>query len=592
MKLPNMALVFAIIMIPITLIFSIYVGYQISTVSNQTSYDTRLVTATRDAIAAFEINTFGDATTDLASSTRRNIQASINTFTNSFAANFNVSGYDKSDVLIYVPALLFTMYDGYYIYVPTSENKAEEDGFEYNDHVLKPYIYYSARYINGNPENNGYDVVINYSLDNYITITGTVKGNYVSKSGYLIDPTKVKDVSGEVTVTENGTTYPIGTETLYETMSLYQEDFNVDGYINYNDRIDDLNDIRIKQLNDVIQNSADDVKPVRVMLKCMYVHKNNQKYYYCYEAEPKNGLRFNESYEGKWYVYDNTGHVTLAPDTIVDELNNMLDENGKTVDDSAIKFYREALEFTNWINGLGVTITANTMIKPDGKEVTKTDIGDPYNVFSDDSTTNVLNPIGDNESAFVQHKLNVMQASILYNLNVAISNYAGSSGMSEIAMPEISESEWDKILTNISMVSFVQGMPIGFKTYNNYAIVTSTNNQMYVSDNSIYYVGNPSSEDINTEHHMANCDRLSGTTITGYPSTEFDMYTINYQTESTKVYDHYLSFYRHLSTDCYYCIVNRKARTNFDAIKSAQLHASARIKYNQFKVTQKVNGKT
>ena len=139
MKLPNMALIFAIIIIPITLIFSLYVGYQIKTVSEQTTYDTRLVSATRDAIAALEINTFGDSTSDMATSTRRNVQASINTFANSFSSNFGVTGYDNSDVLTYVPAILVTMYDGYYIYAPTSENQTEGG---YNKHVLKPYIYY------------------------------------------------------------------------------------------------------------------------------------------------------------------------------------------------------------------------------------------------------------------------------------------------------------------------------------------------------------------------------------------------------------------------------------------------------------------
>ena len=44
------------------------------------------------------------------------------------------------------------------------------------------YIRYSCRYVRGTT-----DVVITYTLDNYITIQGMVNGTYTNKSGYLID---------------------------------------------------------------------------------------------------------------------------------------------------------------------------------------------------------------------------------------------------------------------------------------------------------------------------------------------------------------------------------------------------------------------
>lgn len=86
----------------------------------------------------------------------------------------------------YIPALVFTLYDGYYIYSPHEynyevtqitqevENKVEKTGYE---HILKPYIHYTARYKNENA-----DVTVNYSLDNYISIYGTINSEYVSKS--------------------------------------------------------------------------------------------------------------------------------------------------------------------------------------------------------------------------------------------------------------------------------------------------------------------------------------------------------------------------------------------------------------------------
>lgn len=607
MKLPNMALVFAIIIIPISLVFSTYVGYQVSTVAMQSTYDTRIVTATRDAIEALELNTFGDLTKDSAASTRRNIQASVNTFANSFASNFNVSGYDNSDVLVYVPALLFTMYDGYYIYAPTTENQADDDGYSHNKHVLKPYIYYSARY-----KSDDYDVVINYSLDDYITITGTVrdkitnKWNYVAKSGYLIDTSKISKNSDETKVTgwnEGGTWVNLNqSEELYENISFYEEDFNLDGYINmadYNMGQNAITSIVVPDgttASDGGQLSGD---PHKITLKCRYCYSNNQKYYYAISCE---GAHDSSKYVGKWYTFDNTGHVTRANENTWEN-----DQVSLLNDYSAEKFYQEAYDFSKWVETtFDDGIIAKNMIKPDGTPVSElTDPKDIYYIFNGDNT-NILDAVGES-SAFNQHKLSVMQNSIVYNLNVAISNYANASGIYDFALPEISENEWNKVLTNISMISFVQGMPIGFKTYNNYAIVTSTNNQMYVSDESIYYVINSNDENTSKDHHLASCSKMgdeinTGDKITGYPSTEFDMYTINYLTtgfidENGKKYpdkDHYLSFYRHPSLDCYYCIVNKNSGAKDDDIfemKRAKVLAKGRIKYNQYKVTQYINNK-
>lgn len=57
MKLQNLSIIFAIIIIPITLILSAYIGTQIDTASLQQSYDTTLMDATHDAVVAFELNT-------------------------------------------------------------------------------------------------------------------------------------------------------------------------------------------------------------------------------------------------------------------------------------------------------------------------------------------------------------------------------------------------------------------------------------------------------------------------------------------------------------------------------------------------------
>ena len=167
--------------------------------------------ATYDALKAFQLNTINSDTSDLANSKLRDIEASVNTFFNSISNNFNITGYNEDTLKEYVPALVYTMYDGYYIYSPFTnkldQNKTNEitgdngeinkksDAEILNDREdatykdgekisgLKPYVYYSCRYKKGT--NN--DFVITYSLDNYITIKGLINGKQVNDAGYLLD---------------------------------------------------------------------------------------------------------------------------------------------------------------------------------------------------------------------------------------------------------------------------------------------------------------------------------------------------------------------------------------------------------------------
>ena len=79
----------------------------------------------------------------------------------------------------YVPAVVFAMYDGYYIYSPyrnvltgvPRRVDSDEDGIPDSDYVdedyednkilsgLKPYVYYSCRYVKGD-----IDVIINHNI--------------------------------------------------------------------------------------------------------------------------------------------------------------------------------------------------------------------------------------------------------------------------------------------------------------------------------------------------------------------------------------------------------------------------------------------
>ena len=53
-------------------------------------------------------------------------------------------------------------------------------------------------------------------------------------------------------------------------------------------------------------------------------------------------------------------------------------------------------------------------------------------------------------------------------------------------MPKLKETDWDKILNHISIISFLQGLNIGGKVYNGYSVITNTKNKEVVSEDSIY----------------------------------------------------------------------------------------------------------
>ena len=118
MKIQELAIIFVIIILPISLVLSAYAQYQIQTLNTQTLYDTQLTAATYDAIKAYQINAENSTTSELANSKIRDIEASISTFRNSIMSAFRLNGYTEEELDNYIPALVYTMYDGFYIYSP------------------------------------------------------------------------------------------------------------------------------------------------------------------------------------------------------------------------------------------------------------------------------------------------------------------------------------------------------------------------------------------------------------------------------------------------------------------------------------------
>lgn len=450
MKIQNLAIIFIIIILPISLVLASYTKGRVQTISLQSNYDSKLNDATHDAIKAYQLNSFSSDTSDYTNSKIRDIKASINTFFNSLSTNFNTLGYTKDTLQNYVPAIVYTMYDGYYIYSPftntwntvdennnpRSDDVAEESREQitpdeqhkqhtYSDNEklygLKPYVYYSCRY----KTDGGIDVVITYSLDNYIQIQGKVRDNTtgeiipISKYGYLLS-----------NVQETG------------------------------------NEVKYKGLTIVAEN---------LLSEKVYVN-----------GEIKGPLKYKKENGTKYYIDDNDGTVfsVLNGRKIVQQnkpLNN---------DDNAVQYYRKALELKTFMENYGLTeLTTNDIVDIDtGKWYSDQGKESPYysineKIFDFDN----VDGIESETSNFNTHRIDVIKNSIERNLSIAISNFNHYSNVTtDFQMPKLKDTDWDKIMSNISVISFFQGANIGGKVYNGYSVITNTKNEDVVMEDSIY----------------------------------------------------------------------------------------------------------
>lgn len=463
MKIQGLAVLAIVIILPMAIILNSYSSNQIKTLDLQISYDSKLKSATYDGIKAFQLNMSNSTTSNLANSKMRDIKASLKTFYNSLASQFNMSGYGEEVLQNYVPAVVYTLYDGYYIY-SAYDNKLDEadtsllyDEASYKDgdeiYGLKPYIYYSCRYKRGTD-----DFVITYSLDSYITIQGIVNGQPVNDSGYLLTG---------VTKSGNPGFYTTGDKYYYKGVEIIEEN-NKDGLR------------KQVYMPDETPSSSQDT-----IITLSYQDSNGIN-----RAQLAGSL--------KWYSYKKINGVKYYKEgnkvfaMINDEkiIQNGIDSDTITQNSNGIKYYKDAYEFKDRILNtyrLGDLRTSDA-VDSNGNRYTVSN--NPYPIERDifaelDDTSGKY--IEDSNSEFNAHKTEVIKNSIETNLMVAISNYNNvSTSDVNFAMPKLQDYEWETITQNISMITFLQGLSIGGKVYNGYAVVQNNVNEDFVSEDSIY----------------------------------------------------------------------------------------------------------
>lgn len=573
MKLQYLAVIFVIIILPISMVMSSYIQNQIDTITLQTLYKTKLDNATYDALKAFQINSVNNKYSSISNSKIRDIEASINTFYNSMKTSMVSS---KEDVQTFIPAILFTLYDGYYIYSSYDNivqvEKAEDETIEKittessrnYQYGLRPYIYYSCKY-----NLNGKTIIVNYTLDNEITVYGDFGNGYETKSGYLIDPSKVTEINDS-----NKTLKYDGILIEPETLTEHLITVNDDGTTTTTTEGD-----------------------------YTYIVYNNKK---VYKETTRNGN--NDSMQYFWY--DNYKKTYLAGEQA--NLKKYIDNNKvgfRSI--SAYEYYKEAKEFSEWVNDKLGNITQKDVIKIDGSG--NNTIGNDTNYLSENTgNSKIFATKGNSEndpmlsdSTFNNHRIAIIRKSIETNLTTAIANYNTQSGSNyEYVMPVINDADWYKIVNNVSIASFMQGIPIGQKYFNNYSVITNTKNEEVINSQSMYILERNDGGDL--EYHQVGCEKLlekvrnaknDGSiergqfTMTAYTDLSFLRQTVKVsETQLKYFYPHSVdnskisgsANFKYL-TGCYNCIVNSNADYDIDGIIKGEIkdYLTGKTLYNK-----------
>lgn len=586
MKLQNMTVIFIIIMIPIILVVSYYIGLQINTITMQKNYTVKLQTAAKDSIQALEINTveWNSASSNLADSKRRDVLAAINTFTTSLANGMGIGGAGKGRIQTYIPAIVYTMYDGYYIYSASlmKDQDTDKDGLtQFNadgtiksngksyQYILKPYSPYSARYASAN---GSIDVTVNYTLDNYIRVYGTVNGEYQAKEGYLV----VCDDDAGVRVNKNGgsisgityrgaTIKPEAlTEQVYTDEGVKEYQYIYDQYDNklYWDNKDGTNEGNYfsvdKNNNKVYLQTAlpegdagfSITNRFRKISIPMYDNRKDEW------TVQKVFQILNPGGDSKFY-YENESGAFVEFTNPGKTLGTVKQEE----DYSAINYCVESYVFTKWVTKNLGSITVGDMKSPTVGQYNNVDNAKNKNIFAINPSNNPdpENDVAYATSVLAQHKKDIIINTIEKNLSQATAQAQAMNLNYEYRLPQLSYDEWEQALSNISIIAFMQGMPIGLKYYNNYAIATSTLNKEFVDPDELYFAGKD-----DQYYHQRQCEQATGSDYVGYRSIDYVAKSYeksdNGTTSTTYYYPHANNTNSEL--ECYYCLVNRSTYKN------------------------------
>ena len=417
-----------------------------------------------------------------------------------------------------------------------------------------------------------------------------------------------------------------------ETIKQIDNVKNAEGKLNVSTVLDDNNDITLSmnfiESNEIskfyiIEGKEFDANTKGVWLDNFFAQENNLKIGDTLKIK-YDGYVFEEEVVGfinvPDHLYDVKDESQLYPDhktfgfayASTKELEKYIKNNNvgfKSI--SAYEYYKSAKEFSEWVNNNLGNITQKDVIKTDSNG--NSTIGNDTNYLSENTGNSKIfatSGKSDNDpmlsnSIFNNHRIAIIRKSIETNLTTAIANYNTQSGSNyEYVMPVINDVDWYKIVNNVSIAAFMQGIPIGQKYFNNYSVITNTKNEEVINSQSIYILEQTNGSDL--EYHQIGCEKLlekvkkakaDGTldrkqfTMTAYTDLSFLRQTVKVsETKLEYFYPHGVdnsnisgsANFKYL-TGCYNCIVNSNADYNIDGIIKGEIkdYLTGKTLYNK-----------
>ena len=135
--------------------------------------------------------------------------------------------------------------------------------------------------------------------------------------------------------------------------------------------------------------------------------------------------------------------------------------------------------------------------------------------------------------------MSVIKNSIQTNLLTAISTYNTHANTYEYMLPKISEVDWYTITNKVCVISFLQGIPIGTKYFNNYSVVSNSKNEEFIDKDAIYIVDKNTDNSNENFYHKIGCKKIMEATeikegYRGYLNLNFVMQKITITTDTER----------------------------------------------------------
>lgn len=488
MKLVSWGIIFVIIIFSFSFSIRVILDNKMEIMKKEIEYNNALNEATLDATKELATNMEYEYSTKYEDP--RMILNSMNRFFETFGLSFGYYGGNakNSQVRMYVPAILTMSYNGFYIYhMENIEN-------HYLEHTLTPKQYYAT-------QSGGLN--INFTLDNYVRVSqnvsleGIYKDTYSNAYGlgdtfsklYLSIPytdaniRNIGDVnlSGNVTGStaayDAGYTVPLPLDDLYLMNQMAQNFANwdtIDRTLLSNPQYNhtDLSQYTTYWYYDLNQDGFIDYYDTLILYDYLKFKSSSDKWQSTNEGRIVDLRHYNE-------IISNNGLVSVTNGSGVTYEKSFYNSGGirylleewytahPDVPNQNKYLYRRMTPYTEEDYAFTLAISNIPGVES-------------YLYHGKPENTGFVNPFtGQYEiGEFNARKKELITQQVTEQLEYYVmkhNQYAGAYGITyDFTLPELSDTDWTNALSDITVIAFVQGIPIlGQQYYNNYGLAGS-----------------------------------------------------------------------------------------------------------------------